>query len=205
MPSEERPEGKEWSELPMASTAVGRKARYSGSGNVYGSLAYAEPVVRPAGGEGAEVLRPRPRTRPRERAAARPKVRVREAGQVSVFAVVGFLAVGIFAVLLMFSMVRLTLVGDEVVALKNELSSLQTDQKKLLAQYELAYDLSAIEQKVTEDGSMVKPQPGQIDTLDLSEKDSVVRYTQKDTAEKDAGGPVEQLKNIINQALSYFH
>lgn len=204
LPSEERPEGKDWSEGPMASTAARRKVRYSGGGGTYGSLAYAEPAVHPMGGAGSEVLLPRPRVRPRERVAVRPKVRVREAGQVSVFAVVGFLAVGVFAVLLMLSMVRLATVGDEVVSLKSSLTALQTDQKKLLAQYELAYDLSAIEQKVTANGSMVKPQAGQIDTLDLSEADSVVRYDQKDAPEQEATGLPQRLQGLAEKALAYF-
>ena len=46
--------------------------------------------------EREEVLQPRPVVRPRERAVVRPRVRVREAGAVSPFAVVGFLAVGVF-------------------------------------------------------------------------------------------------------------
>lgn len=204
LPSAERPKGKEWSELSMASTAVRKKVRYSASGNTYGSLAYAEPAVRPMERGGAEVLRPRPRVRTHERAAVRPKVRVREAGQVSVFAVVGFLAVGIFAVLLMLSTVQLTMVGDEVVSLKSELTALQVDQKKLMAQYELAYDLGAIEQKITSSGSMVKPQAGQTYTLDLSEGDSVVRYDEKAMPEEVGAGLLDQLTDFAHKALAYF-
>lgn len=175
----------------------GTRATY---GNVAYDLAYADSAVVRGG---AEVLRPQPKVRQRERAAVRPKVKVRQAGHVSVFAVVGFLAVGVFACLLLLSYVQLTVAGDQVVSLKRELSQLESEQSRLLAKYELAFDLSSIEQKVTADGSMVKPQSGQMYTLDLSEPDSVVRYENESPAEA-AGGVVDQAKSFIDRALAYF-
>ena len=53
--------------------------------------------------EGGEILAPRPQVRPRERAISRPQIQVREAGKVSLFAVVGFLAVAVFAALVLMS------------------------------------------------------------------------------------------------------
>lgn len=184
----------------MASAAARRKSRYDHPRGTYGNLAYAQPATRPLERGGAEVLRPQPKVRPRERALTRPKVRVREAGQISVFAVVGFLAVGVFAVLLMLSTVQLTMVSDEVVSLRSELSDLQSEEAKLMAQYELAFDPSTIEEKVTADGSMVKPAAGQIYTLDLSEADSVVHYDQESTGM----GFLATVQGMIDSALSYF-
>lgn len=129
---------------------------------------------------------------------------VREAGQISVFAVVGFLAVGVFAVLLMLSTVQLTRVSDEMISLKSQLSNLQSEEKKLMAQYELAYDLSTIEQKVTSDGSMVKPQSSQIYTLDLSEEDSVVHYSRENGGAETVDSLISSLKSLLDGALSYF-
>ena len=74
--------------------------------------------------------------------------------------VVGFLAVGVFAALVLMSYVRLTVVSDQVVSLRSELDSLKTEESKLMARYDLAFDLSAIEAQVTADGSMTKPQSG---------------------------------------------
>lgn len=174
-------------------TATARRTRdeYRLRGT-YGSLAYAEPAIQPGGGE---VLQPRPKVRPRERAVVRPKIQVREAGRVSLFAVVGFLAVGVFAALLLMSYVQLTVAADSASSLRNELSALEAEEAKLLAQYELTYDLSSIQAKVTADGSMVKPMNGQIYTLDLMEGDSVVRYDQ--TAGEPDGG-------LLARALAYF-
>lgn len=181
-----------------------KKTRYAQPRGTYGNLAYAQPAARPLERGGTEVLRPRPKTRPKEKALARPKAAIREAGQVSVFAVVGFLAVGVFAVLLMLGSVQLTMVSDEVVSLKSQLSDLQTEEAKLMAQYEQAFDLNVIEQKVTSDGSMVKPQSGQIYTLDLSEEDSVVHY-EKGSAAADPGGSfLDTLAELVGGVLSYF-
>ena len=144
----------------------------------YGSVAY-EPewggdVITLPGGQ--ELTQPRPKVRPEEKTLARPKVQVREAGKVSPFGVVGFLCVGVLAVLLLMSCVRLTVLKDESVKLESQLSQLQKDEATLLARYEMAYDLKSIEAQLTADGAMVKPGNGQMVVLDLSEPDNVVVY-----------------------------
>ncbi|OUN23179.1 hypothetical protein B5G34_04090 [Flavonifractor sp. An82] len=150
-----------------------------------------------------EVLQPRPLVRPRERAVVRPKVRVREAGAVSPFAVVGFLAVAAFAVLLLFSYVQLAEISEQVVSLRSDLTSLKTEEAKLRAQYELAYDLDTIESTLTADNSMVKPQNGQVIYVDLSEPDTVTYFEEENTA---AGleGAVEGVRSIITEIVEYF-
>ena len=175
----------------MASAAARKRSRYAQTTHsVYGNLAYAPGLERVPQRGGSEVLRPRPKSRPNERALVRPKVQVRE-------------AVGIFAVLLMLGSIQLTMVSDEVISLREQLSDLQTEEAKLMAQYELAYDLSAIEETVTSNGSMVKPQAGQIYSLDLSEEDSVVHYDQESAAEA-AGGLLDAIGEFVDGVLSYF-
>ena len=172
----------------MASATARRKSRFDQPRGTYGNLAYAQPAARPLEQDGAEILRPR------------PKVRVREAGEVSPFAVVGFLTVAVFAVLLMLSHVRLTMVSDEVVSLRDQLSDLQSEEAKLMAEYELTFDPSAIEERVLSDGSMVKPTADQIYTLDLSEDDNVVHYDQ----DAQGTGFLDAVGEIVDNALSYF-
>lgn len=184
----------------MATATARRRTDVHRPRGTYGNLAYAEPAFEHGG---AEVLRPQPKVRTRERAVARPKVQVREAGHVSVFAVVGFLAVGVFAALLLLSYVQLTVTADSVASLKRELSTLETEQAKLLAQYELAYDLSSIEQKVTADGSMVKPLSDQIYTLDLMEQDSVIRYADGG-ADQGPEGLMAEARSFVDSVLAYF-
>lgn len=106
-------------------TAVKRRSRYTNYSRVPYD-AYDGSAARQLQRE--EVLRPRPMVRPRERAVVRPRVRVREAGLVSPFAVVGFLAVGVFAVLLLFSYVQLTTISQQVVELRSEMTALQSEE-----------------------------------------------------------------------------
>ena len=71
---------------------------------------------------GRRCSSPKPRVRPRERVLTRTQVQVREAGQASVFAVIGFLAVGVFAALLLLSYTQYAVLTDQVVTLRSELT-----------------------------------------------------------------------------------
>ena len=177
-----------------------RKTRYDGYGRVP-YTAYDGSAARQL--EREEVLRPRPAQLPRERALERPKVRVREAGQVSVFAVVGFLAVGMFAVLLLLSYVQLAQTADQVGALRSQMTELRTEEARLRAQYELAYDLTTVERSMTGSGAMVKPQEGQIFYVDLSEPDSVT-FFREDKPVKGVAGALESIKEICGDVVEYF-
>ncbi len=169
---------------------------------VYGNVAY-DPVweggaVAVPAPERQEVLQPRPNVRPKERTLARPRVQVREAGAVSPFAVIGFLAIGVMTVLMLMSCVRLAVVNDETVQLRNQLSQLQEEEAKLMAQYELTYDLQAIETQMTANGAMMKPTSSQMMVLDLSEPDNVVVYNQTESV----SGVLGQIKGLLNDLIS---
>lgn len=153
--------------------------------------------------EQEEVLRPRPLVRPRERAVVRPKVRVREEGIVSPFAVVGFLAVLVFAVLLLFSYVQLAVISDQVVSLRSDLTGLKTEEAKLRAQYELAYDLDAIQESLTTSGTMVEPQNGQTVYVDLSEPNTV-KVFQQEEGTSGLEGMFQSVKSIAEEIVTYF-
>lgn len=175
----------------MAQEARRRTRRYE----TYGSVAYApdwrgNTVPAP---EREEVLRPRPHVRPKERTLARPRVQVRQAGKVSPFAVLGFLCVGVLTVLLLMSCVRLAVVSDETAQLRTQLTQLKAEEARLLTQYELAYDLQAIEAQMLADGTMVKPSSNQMVVLDLSEPDNVVVYSQ----ESGSPGVLDKLGDLF--------
>lgn len=129
--------------------------------------------------EEEEAVRTRPHVRPRNKELVRPKADVRPAGKVSLFAIAGFAAVVVMAVLVLMSYVQLSAVSDEMVELNSQLTKLQGEEATLRARYELAYDLGTIEKTVTSDGSMNRPQPGQIVYVSLSEPDNVVLYSQR--------------------------
>lgn len=147
-----------------------------------------------------EDLRPRPQVRPRNKELSRPKVAVRPAGKVSLFAVAGFGAVAVMAVLILMSYIQLTTISNEVVSLNSEMTQLQSEEATLRARYELAYDLGAIEKAVTSDGSMSRPQAGQMVYVDLTEPDSVVLYDQAEAS----GSFFGSLEEIVGSILSYF-
>ena len=151
--------------------------------------------------EREEVLQPRPQVRPRRQAAVRPKVQVREAGHVSLFAVSGFAAVAVLAVLILMSYVQLAGLSGEVVGLSNEMTRLKGEEATLRARYELAYDLGAIENSVTADCSMGRPQDGQMVYVDLTEPDSVVVY---DHGQETTGHFLDGVRQIVENVLAYF-
>ena len=146
----------------------------------YGSVAYA-PVyegnaVRAPRREEEYQPSPQPRRReqPHRRAVARTQVEVRQAGAVAPFAGVGFLAVAIFAALLLVSHAQSTVLNAEVVELRSQLSALETEHAKLSAQYEQVFDMEKIQAAVGD--TMVRPTNSQAVYLDLSEPDTVVVY-----------------------------
>lgn len=191
----------------MASATVAKRGRYTSSKATYGSMAYDLGYAGTAGKtlrRGEETLQPRPLVRPRERAVARPKVRVREAGQISIFAIAGAAAVFVFAVLVVMSCIQLNTLSEDIAGLKTQLSTLQSQESRLRTEYELAFDLSMIEAKVTSDGSMVKPQAGQILYLDLSEPDSVILFHEEETPMKGAEGALAGIREIFENVVEYF-
>lgn len=171
-----------------------------GSYDPYRNIKYAYDGSAARVLDGEEAVKSRPRVRPRQRELVRPKVETRPAGKVSPFAVVGFAAVAVMAVMILMSYVTLSTVSGEVVALDAQMSRLKSEEATLLARYELAYDLGAIEKAVTSDGSMGRPQAGQMVYVDLTEPDSVVLYHQDETS----GGFLESLEEIVGSILAYF-
>ncbi len=171
-----------------------------GSYDPYRNLNYAYD------GSAARVLEPgegvqaKPHVRPRRQELARPKVQVRQAGKVSLFAVTGFAGVAMLAGLILMSFVQLSALSSEVVDLGAQMTQLRSEEATLRARYELAYDLGAIEKAVTADGSMSRPQAGQMVYVDLTEPDSVVLYSQTEAS----GGFLESLEEIVGNILSYF-
>ncbi|MEG2000618.1 MAG: hypothetical protein RR053_04400 [Evtepia sp.] len=107
-------------------------------------------------------------------------LRTREPGKLSMFGAIGFLVVVAFVLLMLASYANLVAVNDTAVGLKQDLETLKVEESKLLAKYELAYDLQSIEQEVISNGTMVKPSVSQIYMLELTEPDGVEYYQKSD-------------------------
>lgn len=181
-------------------TAAGQR-KYRQGYQTMPNAAYDGSAVRRL--EREEVLQPRPRTRERQRELARPKIKAREAGSVSLFAVTGFAAVAVFAVLLLFSLVELNTLSSDVVSMRRQMVELQSEEAVLRAQYEMCYDLGTIEENVLNSGTMVKPQGGQMIYVDLSEPDTVTRYG--DESKPGLAGLLDSAMGVLANLVEYFN
>ena len=173
--------------------------------NTYGSVAYAPAydggaVAIPRREQELEHPRPKQRERVRRHALTRTQVQVREAGQVAPFAVVGFLAVAVFAALLLLSYVQYTVLTGEMVSLRSEMSTLEKESVTLSAQYEKVFDMESIEAAVGD--TMTRPTSDQVLYIDLSEPDTVVVYG----AQGDGGilGAVKEIGAVLGEIVEYF-
>lgn len=175
-----------------------RASRYTTVGSVAYDAGYAGGAARNRSGAVSA-----PQVLPRERVLARPKANVREKGAVSLFSLVGAAAIAIAAVVLLMHYTQLLSVSDEMVALRSEISELETEQARLLAEYEVSVDLQAIEAAVTADGSMVKPQNEQIIYLGTYEPDSVEFYTDE-AAKTGLDGVKDSVQEIWRNIVAYF-
>lgn len=185
----------------MAVPAQRRQRRYDTYGNVaYQPQQASEPIrsgVQRAGQEVQPVRRPR--VQPRTRTIVRPQVAVRPQGAVAPFAILGLLAVAVCALLVVMTSAQLAMVNDETVDLRATLSDLEAEERTLQTQYELAFDLAAIEEQLTADGSMVQASPSQTVYLDLSEGDQVVYY---EAAQEGLTGLIRRAEELLSGLLS---
>ena len=145
--------------------------------------------LHPEGPASVEEVPPKAPEAPQEQRASRRKKAVQEEPakrQLLVapgLAVLGLITVVVVIMTLM-SYAQLVMVNDEVFDAHSELRSLQTEESKLMAQYELAYDLQEIENQMLSSGQMVKIQSWQTYTLELAEPDSVEYYQSNKLSEK---------------------
>ncbi len=183
----------------MATNRHRRTTTYS----TYGSVAYA-----PAYEDGNTVRVPRrekelqrgPEPKRPVRRHERARVQVRQAGQVAPFAVVGFLAVAIFAILLVTSYAQLAVANDEMVSLQQELADLKSENTRLSAQYEKVFDLATIQAAVAD--TMVRPTNEQVVYIDLSEPDTVTVY--QDGAANPAKILIQGINDLFGGIIEYF-
>ena len=174
--------------------------------NTYGSVAYAPAyeggAIRIPRREEEQHRRPQPKQREhvRRQELKRAQVQVRQAGHVAPFAVIGFLAVAAFAVLLL-SHVQYTVLNGEVASLRSQMTKLQTENATLSAQYEKVFDLDTIQNTVGD--TMVRPTGDQVVYIDLSEPDSVVLYGQEE-GQGGLSGAIQSVKTIVGDMIEYF-
>lgn len=168
----------------------------------YGSAAYAPAYEEHAVSVPRRKEQTRTRTREKEQTLTRTKVRVRQAGEVSIFAVFGFTAVCMISALVLIGCVQLMQVSAGVSNLRSSIVEMQAENEILTAQYERTFDLRQMEANLA--GNMVRPSQEQIVYIDLSGEDQVILYGQN---EKNGGisGFLESVGNLITQASEYLN
>lgn len=186
--------------------AADRRRRSTTAYGTYGSVAYApayegNTVRAPRREEEARRApvppRPKQRVRPRERA----QVQVRKAGAVAPFAVIGFLAVAVFAVMLVTSYAQLTVAKYEMVSLRSELTALKSENDTLSAQYEKVFDLDTIQAAVGD--TMVRPTNDQVVYIDLSAPDTVTIY-KEEAADPGLMSLLKGAQAVFGGIIEYF-
>lgn len=181
----------------MASNRRRSTTAYRTSGSVAYKPVYEGSAVR----KEEELHAPRPKQREQVRRHERVRVQVRQAGAVAPFAVVGFLAVAVFAAMLITSYAQLTVANDEMVTLRRELSDLQDEHTKLSAQYEKVFDLETIQQAVGD--TMVRPTNDQVVYIDLSEPDTVTIF-QESRIDRGFQDLVDGVRKVFSGIAEYF-
>lgn len=179
--------------------ATRRRRRYSTYGSVAYQPAYEDNTAHKQEHKKTQQPHQRPRVQPRERTVVRPRLEVRQQDAFAPFAVVGFAAVLLSVFMLLSAGIQLVTVSHETYMLQSELEQLKTDESKLQAQYEMAYDLTAIEREMTSTGVMVKASQANTIYLDMSEEDSVIYYAQ---GSGGLAGMVDRLEQMFRDLLS---
>ena len=161
----------------MARQSAETKKYPYGGGRVEGNLAYDFDYEEKRKQRVERRAEEKPRKVQRQEQVVQTTVRTRTRQKVSPTALVGFAALAAMVLLLVMSYAKLTAISTNVVSMKNELTTLQSEHVKLLTRYEQTFDLSAIKE-IAEATGMAKPSASQIFYVDLSEPDSVVVYQQ---------------------------
>ncbi|MBQ5929104.1 MAG: hypothetical protein IIW96_08040 [Oscillibacter sp.] len=188
----------------MASAA--KDLRYRREYSVDGSLArdldweIRERQLRHAGETPRRI---REEAQPQRRTAEKTQVHVelRQRQEVSYAAIAGVALVLGLAVMVLMSYIQLTVLSGQTVALKNELSQLQTQNVSLTTQYERMFDLATVK-AAAEEAGMTKPSNSQICYVDLSGGDTAVVYQQSEP--NAMGKALASLHHGFYAVMEYF-
>jgi cell division protein FtsB len=157
----------------MAATKNRRRQHGYRGYAAYGNLAYELDTAE------RDERRAKTREMPRIRSIEREEIRPRARERVSPFAIAGFAVTAALLVMVLMSYIQLNAISDTTVALRKQLSELQTQNVTLTADYQKAFDLDAVE-AAAQDAGMTKASAGQIYYVDMSGDDSAVVYQPKD-------------------------
>jgi hypothetical protein len=158
------------------------------------TYAYANPIPQ-------ELPRAIPRAVPKP--AHKPRI--------SAFSVLGFVFIGLLAVVCMLSQVELTRISTEITGVREikgkvkaqtgiteKLNALQEENRALKIEYERAFDLNAIEVYATQELGMVKSSRVAARTISAAPADYAV------IPASEQGSPLQGLKEYLTSLAEYF-
>lgn len=172
----------------MAANPNGQK--YSSLYN--GSAAYAIPQPQ---WQEQEVKQPEHIQKPR------PRRKPQQGYSISVFSIVGFIAVAIMAVLVLTAYVGYTDAAAETMRYKNRIEELSAQERKLTVAYEQTFDINEIENYARNVLGMDKPARDQVGSAATGSYDRAIVYSQSDSG---TGSPVRGLLSFIASLTEYF-
>lgn len=134
------------------------------------------------------------------RAHESTKAKVRPAERVSPVMVLGFAAVAVMMVMMVFSYVQLNTISSSIVSMRTKVAALQTEQVMLMTDYEQAFDLSSVKEAALAAG-MSTPSDSQVYYIDLSDPDSAVVFAQE---EKGLEAVLTSAGDAAKSVVEYF-
>lgn len=181
----------------MANSAA--RTRY-GQGAVYGSLAYdfSNPDIYPE----LDYSRPLdipapPQTRERVVTSAVPRTKQR----IAPTAILGFACAAVMLVFALMAQIQLTAVSNETAQLAAKLTELETEQARLLINYESAFNLTEIEEYAIGTLGMQKPRNDQVFYIEGGAPDKAVILEAVQTEET---GVFSRIGDLISEIGEYF-
>ncbi len=169
----------------------------------FGNVAYdlSNTVVAPRREERqAPQRQPEPKRQSSRRTAAQPQVRPQQG--ISLFAVSGFAAVALMAVLVLTSYIQLNSVYAATSTMEDYLAELVEEEASLTSEYNDLFDTATLQEAADEAG-LVEPSSTQKVYLELAEPDNAVVYEQKEDPTL-VEQVTEDLQGFWRSVLTYF-
>ncbi len=169
----------------------------------FGNAAYdlSSTVIAPQRKE-RQAPRPQqePKRQPSRKAVAQPQVRPQQG--ISLFAVTGFAAVALMAVLVLTSYIQLNSVYAATNTMEDYLAELVDEEASLTSEYNDLFDTATLQEAAAEAG-LVEPSSSQKVYLELAEPDNAVVYEQKEDPTL-VESVAEDLQSFWRSVLTYF-
>ena len=175
------------------------KTRY-GQNAVYGSLAYdfSNPALYPELDYSRPLDIPAP-PKTQERVVTRAVPRTKQ--RIAPTAILGFACAAVMLVFALMAQIQLTAVSDETAQLETKLAELETEQTRLLIDYESAFNLTEIEEYAIGTLGMQKPRSDQIYYIEGGAPDKAVIL---ETAQTEEPGLFDRIGEFLSGLGEYF-